>query len=82
MSRQFSQGEFVYLPSSTLIYKFGAETCDWFVSQKTIDKPMYLMFLKDNPHNSSYCDIFFEGSVWSAKLEDIYKYNYEGDDNE
>lgn len=80
MSRQFSQGEFVYLPSSTLIYKFGPETCDWFVNQKTIDKPMYLMFLKDNPNNSSYCDIFFEGSVWSVKRENIYGYEHEGEE--
>ncbi len=74
MSRQFSQGEFIYLPSSTLIYKFGEDTCDWFMNQKKIDKPMYLMFLRENNSNSAYCDIFFEGSVWSVRKEDMYGY--------
>lgn len=73
MSRQFSQGEFVYLPSSTFIYKFGENTCDYFVDQKKTDKPMYLMFLKENANNSAYCDIFFEGSVWSVNMGDVYE---------
>ena len=64
----------MYLPSSTFIYKFAEDTCDYFVSQRKTDKPMYLMFLKENSNNSSYCDLFFEGSVWSVNLEDIYNY--------
>jgi|TARA_S200002703_G_scaffold144209_2_gene137739 hypothetical protein len=74
MSHQFSQGDFVYLPSDTFIYQFGEDTCDWFVSQRKTDKPMYLMFLKENVSNSAYGDIFFEGSVWSVSLEDVYDY--------
>ena len=74
MSRQFSQGDFVYLPSSTFIYKFGEDTCDYFTNQLKTEKPMYLMFLKENINNSAYCDIFFEGSVWSVSLEDVYDY--------
>ncbi len=73
MSHQFNQGEFIYLPSSTFIYKFGDDTCSYFVDQRRTEKPMYLMYLKKNDSNSSYCDIFFEGSVWSVSLENIYK---------
>jgi hypothetical protein len=74
MSRAFSQGEFVYLPSDTFIYKFGEDTCDWFTDQQKTDKPMYLMFLRENVSNAAYCDIFFEGSVWSVSSEDVYNY--------
>ena len=77
MSLQFKQGEFIYLPASTFIYKFSPATCNVFLSQKKTDKPMYLMFLKRNTNNSSYCDIFFEGSVWSVSSQDVY--NYEGE---
>ncbi len=78
MDRQFNQGEFVYVPSATLIYKFPTDSCDWFLNQKTTDKPMYLMFLRENATNSSYCDIFFEASVWSIKKEDMYGYEKGG----
>ena len=73
MSRQFKQGDFLYVPSSTFIYKFGEDTCDYFTNQKRTEKPMYLMFLKENDNNTSYCDVFFEGSVWSVNLEDVYE---------
>ncbi len=74
MNRKISQGEFVYVPASTFIYKFGADTCDYFTKQIKTEKPLYLMFLKKNDNNESYCDIFFEGSVWSVLFSDVYDY--------
>ncbi len=79
MSLRFNQGEFIYLPASTFIYKFSPATCNVFLSQKKTEKPMYLMFLKGNPNNPSYYDIFFEGSVWSVNSDDVYGYNREGE---
>jgi hypothetical protein len=77
MAPRFNQGEFVYVPASTYLYKFGDRTCDVFLEQRKTNKPMYLMFLKSNDHNSSYCELFFEGSVWNVSIDNIYDYKEE-----
>ena len=77
MSHRFNEGEFVYVPASTCMYKFGANTCDYFTKQVKTKKPLYLMFLKQNDNNNSYYDIFFDGSVWSVSSYDVYDYEVE-----
>tara|TARA_B100002019_G_scaffold282305_1_gene287400 strand:- start:440 stop:676 length:237 start_codon:yes stop_codon:yes gene_type:complete len=77
MSRQFNQGEFVYVPACSFLYKFGANTCDYFTKQVKTQKPLYLMFLRQNDINKSYYDIFFDGSVWSVSSDDVYDYEVE-----
>ncbi len=73
MSHQFNQGEFIYLPSDGFIYKLAEGRFDLSHRRRTRE-PKYLMFIRDNLSNSSYCDVFFEGSVWSVRKDDIYVY--------
>lgn len=74
MTSEFKQGEFVYIPASTLLYQFPPSTTSWFVNCTQTETPSYLMFLRDTPNTERYCDIFYDGSVWSLQREHVYNY--------
>ena len=66
-----SKGDFVYLPSDTLLFKLIAnDSVDRCVK---VNSPTYLMFLEKNELNNEYCNVFYEGKVWSVNLKDIYE---------
>lgn len=73
MIQGFKQGDYVYVPASSLLYQFGPDTCDVFVRTHQTSEPVYLMFLQQNTLNDAYCDVFYEGKVWSIDRENVYE---------
>ncbi len=73
MTQDFRQGEYVYVPASSLLYQFGPNTCDFFVKSHQTSEPIYLMFLQENCLNPAYYDVFYEGKIWSIDKENVYE---------
>jgi len=73
VNKMFIEGDYVYIPADTLLFLFEGRTCDYFVKCQKVPVPTYLMFLRENKVDSTYCDVFYEGAIWSVPGANIYE---------
>jgi hypothetical protein len=71
MLPQIKEGSYVYIPSSTLLFKFVGDT-DLANCTNVLGEPVYVVFLGPNV-KSGFSDVFFDGQVWSVHDENIYE---------
>jgi len=70
-AKMYNQGDFVYLPSDTLLFTFAAH--DVYTQCVRVSSPTYLMFLENNLLNDTYCNVLYDGEIWSVKQADTYR---------
>ena len=71
MLQQIKEGNYVYIPSSTLLFKFIGDS-DLVSCTNVLDEPIYVVFLGANV-KSDFADVFFDGQVWSVHADNIYE---------
>jgi hypothetical protein len=64
-------GEFVYLPSDTLIFIVDDETS--FSKCQRLSSSSYLMFLEENQFQERCFNVFYDGKIWSVNQDDVYE---------
>jgi len=73
MMKKFEQGEYVYIPSNVLLFRFDMDELpdgDFNECKKTKD-PHHLMFI--NPINEEWVRVFYNGNLWAVKKENVYE---------
>ena len=68
----FKEGDFVFIPASTLFYKFESEECNWVSSSTVFADPLYVAYVGRNSVDPKWCNVFVDGQVWSVKEEDMF----------
>ncbi len=65
------EGEYVYIPSSSLMMLFY-EDSDFVRKTKTLDKPVYVIYLGQSTKDNNYRQVFLDGQVWHTNKINIY----------
>jgi hypothetical protein len=73
VNKNFKKGDFVFLPASTLMFKFKENGADWVEASRSLEEPLYLPYIGRNNCNASMCLVFFDGSVWSVPEKNVYE---------
>ena len=79
MLKDVSEGDYVYIPAQTLLYMYEGCTAEHYTRVVAVEKPLYLMFVRDNALDTRLCDVFYEGNIWSIFRDGAY---HAGDDDE
>ena len=70
MLNKFSEGEYVYIPSSSHLYQF---TDGGHVNRSHIlQSPAYVVLLDSSQTEGGYYSIFYEGQLWSVETTNVY----------
>ncbi len=70
--REFKIGDFVYIPSSTLLFQFESDECQWVNHSKTFNDPLYVAYIGRNERDKKWCKIFVDGQVWLVDEGCVY----------
>ena len=70
MLNRFSEGEYVYIPSSSHLFQFGE---GGNVNRAHIlESPAYVVLLNSSQPESGYYNVFYEGQLWSVAMDSVY----------
>ena len=76
MMKNFKQGEYVYVPSNVLLFRFDEEKqadLTNFEECKLMKEPQHLMLINECKVDSSWVQVFYNGELWIVKKENIYE---------
>ena len=76
MMKNFKQGEYVYVPSNVLLFRFDEEKqtdLTNFEECKMMEEPQHLMLINECKVDNSWVQVFYNGELWTVKKENIYE---------
>lgn len=87
--KKFKSGEYVYIPSDVTMYlydkKYTAKAnhgrASTFTKTTKTKSPSRLMFVATSYQNSEFCEVFYEGCLWTVHSDSVYK-SKSGEDDE
>jgi len=71
MLNDITEGSYVYIPSSCKIMLFHDKS-EFVKKTRVLEKPIYVLYLGDNPDKEEYSQVFFNGKVWNTYKNNIY----------
>tara|TARA_R100001460_G_scaffold30763_2_gene60653 strand:+ start:164 stop:388 length:225 start_codon:yes stop_codon:yes gene_type:complete len=69
MNKIFTEGSFVYVPSSSRLYQMD-EVGNSVTSAKILNEPVYVLYLGES--GAEYSEVFYEGKVWKTSKENVF----------
>ncbi len=70
INKEIKEGSYVYIPSSSVL--IIQENNKYIKKTKTLQEPVYVLYLGESKQNCFYGQVFYEGKVWSTHTRNIY----------